>query len=371
MNPGQTDIAAITTGPIELIEETSTLNAPDAEQLLEHMLELIARESAALAETGAAGEKLADLYTRIALATWDVRQRPDEALRLLARADGHPLAPRLRTMAALDDVEQLAALPEASGALAIEVAEAWLWRHGDPARAAEIVDRLLAGDLPSAWRAHVMELGIVAHGARGQWPRVVELCTGGVNDRSPPEDIAATGALLIDRGHDARAALELCWRKLQSAPSEASAGTSAAGWLRCLDIALEAAIQLADPRRISLLERRAAWLDRVPGAAVEALATRLTVAAELDARRAAGDALVLWSELADDAAAHTPGALRRFARLRVTWSASAAATPDARKAKLAAHRRLADIECAEVAATHAWRALELGAALGDPTIGDT
>src|SRR5262249_20777083 len=47
-----------------------------------------------------------------------------------------------------------------------------------------------------------------------------------------------------------------------------------------------------------------------------------------------------------------------------------AGDPGSRAIKLAAHRRLADSACAEVAATHAWRALELAALTGDPATGE-
>ncbi|HEY0192212.1 MAG TPA: hypothetical protein VGC42_13920, partial [Kofleriaceae bacterium] len=388
---GETDIVSITS-PAELVEETSTLNAPDAAQFVEHMLELVGSEAAALLGDRSSSdaertERLADLNLRIALASWDTLHQPDAALRLLELADGHPLALRLRAMASLDDVELLAKLPAATGALAIELAEAWLWRHGDPVRAGGLADRLLAGDLPSAWRAHVTELAIVAHGARGDWARVVALCSTGVGDRSPPEDIAATAALLIDRAGDPRAALELCLRRLASFVDDrglppvgsAAAGRrgwiddgwdiapSTAGWLRCLDVALDAATQLGDDRRLELLTRRAELLTGIPGAEAEALATRMALAAELERRGAPAEAAPLWLELGDDAVMQAPGVLRRFARLRATWSAS---SPEQRALKLTAHRQLADSDCAEVAATHAWRALELAAATSDPALGD-
>jgi len=158
--PGQTDVLPIV-GAAELSEVTSSLvQVPDAAQLVGHVLGLIANDAAALLadDAGDAGERLADLNARTALASWDALRQPDEAIRLLELAEAHPLAPRLCAMAALDDVAQLARLTDsatepATGALAIELAEAWLWRHGDPERAGELADRLLASDLPPAWRA--------------------------------------------------------------------------------------------------------------------------------------------------------------------------------------------------------------------------
>src|SRR5205814_10231979 len=45
-----------------------------------------------------------------------------------------------------------------------------------------------------------------------------------------------------------------------------------------------------------------------------------------------------------------------------------ASDDDSRSIQLAAHRRLADSDCVEVAAAHAWRALELAALVDDPSL---
>jgi len=369
----------------ELSDDTSSLfHIPDATQLVAHMLELVANEAAALAQgddRDDRDDRLADLNVRTALVSWDALHHRNDALRLLALAEAHPLAPRLRLMAVIGDVapvEEMSAsaigAPSAASAaastataLGIELAEAWLWRHGKPDRAAEIADRLLAGELPSAWRAHLVELATLVHAAAARWPRVIELRTSGRAAEWPPDEVAATAALLLDRGGDARRALALCWTTLEHFPGR---DRNALGWLRCFDIALDAAAQLADERWFELLDKRADLIDELPGGELEALATRLTVATELDTQRQVADASHLWSELADTAAARAPGALRRFAYLRATWSAAAANDPESRAIKLAAHRKLADAECAEVAATHAWRALELAALTDDPAVGE-
>jgi len=368
---GETDVVPLVS-PTELAEETSSVfYTPDATQIVGHMLELVASEAAALLAGDARDDRddrLADLNVRTALASWDALHQVDEAVRLLELAEPHPLAPRLRVMAALGDAALLERVTRgAVGALAIEVAEAWLWRHGKPERAAELADRVLAGELPPAWRAHVIELATLAHAARAGWRRVVELRTEALAEQSPPDEVAATAALVLDRGGDALAALELCWAKLEHFPGR---DAGALGWLRCFDVALDAATQLADDRRFELLDQRAQLIGELPGGAVEALATRLTVAAELDAQRESAGATRLWAELAEAAAAQLPGALGRYAHLRTTWSAAAANTAESRAIKLAAHRRLADSECAEVAATHAWRALEIAAVVGDPALGE-
>jgi tetratricopeptide (TPR) repeat protein len=368
----QTDVVPII-GALD--EDTSSLSQPpDAAQLVAQLLELAASEAAAQLADGPGepgGEALADLHIRTALARWDVRHQRDEALQLLELAEAHPLAARLRVTAAFEDralLERVAAT--ATGALGIEVAEAWLWRHGRADLAGEITDRLLAGELPAAWRAHVVELACLVHAAAGNWARVVELRTGALTAESPPDEVAAAAALLLDRGAgsaDATAALELCWTKLEHFPGR---DPRALGWLRCFDIALEAALRLGDDRRIELLDGRAELIAELPGGALEVLATRLAIASELAGQRELADAISLWSELADSAAAQAPGALRRYAQLRTAWAAAAATGTETRRAELAAHRRLADAECAEVAAAHAWRALELAALLGDPALSD-
>jgi tetratricopeptide (TPR) repeat protein len=367
--PARTTVAVPVSGSTEELEVTSSvLHAPDAPQLVASVLELAASEAAALLGDPARGERLADLSVRTALASWDALGQPDEALRMLELADAHPLAPRLRVMAALDDAALLDKLtPTATGALGIEVAEAWLWRHRKPERAAELADHLLAGELPPAWRAHLLELATLVHAALGRWQRVIALRTGALTATTWPDEIAATAALTLDRGDDASAALALCWAKLAQF---AGPGDHAIGWLRCFDVALDAAIRLGDGRQLELLDRRAELVAELPGGALEALATRLAAAAELDARRDAADAAARFAELAETEAAQPAGALRRYAILRAAWAAAADLSPASRAQKLAAHRRLADTTCTEVAAAHAWRALELAALVDDPAVGD-
>ncbi|HEY5924239.1 MAG TPA: hypothetical protein VIV11_21325 [Kofleriaceae bacterium] len=74
------------------------------------------------------------------------------------------------------------------------------------------------------------------------------------------------------------------------------------------------------------------------------------------------EAAALWSQLADDATATQTVAARRIATLSAAWAASAAGD---QKSALSARRRLATMDlgdCVEVAASHAWRALELAGA---------
>ena len=159
-SPAATDVVQLHRDPDDLSEDTRNLEAPDAEVLVERMLELVASEGEALLASH--DDLLADLNVRTALASWDALHQADEAMRFLELADTHPLAPRLRLSAALaaGDVEALAfadhRLREDTGALAIELAEAWLWRHGRAEPAAAITDRILAGPLDGATRAHVV-----------------------------------------------------------------------------------------------------------------------------------------------------------------------------------------------------------------------
>src|SRR6185436_2013521 len=119
-----------------------------AGELVGHVLTLVATEAEALLEGEDTDDKLAELNVRSALASWDALHQPDEALRLLELAESHPLAPRLRLAAALaaGDEEALTAVEPVLGdapALQLELAEAWMWRHGRADRAGAVLERLL------------------------------------------------------------------------------------------------------------------------------------------------------------------------------------------------------------------------------------
>ena len=75
-------------------ENTKNVEAPDAGQLVERMLDLVASEAEALLEGDE--DRLADLNVRTALAAWDGLHQPEEAMRYLELAESHPLALRLR-----------------------------------------------------------------------------------------------------------------------------------------------------------------------------------------------------------------------------------------------------------------------------------
>src|SRR6185436_15286094 len=111
-----------------------------AGELVGHVLTLVATEAEALLEGEDTDDKLAELNVRSALASWDALHQPDEALRLLE------LAERLRLAAALaaGDEEALTAVEPVLGdapALQLELAEAWMWRHGRADRAGAVLER--------------------------------------------------------------------------------------------------------------------------------------------------------------------------------------------------------------------------------------
>jgi tetratricopeptide (TPR) repeat protein len=362
-------------------DDTSTVYVADPAKLVEHVLALVASEAEALL-LASDDARLADLNVRTALASWDALHQPDEALRLLELAEGHPLMPRLRVAAAIaaGDVEALLAVESIVAgvpALQLELAEALLWRHGKIDKVAELADKLLAGTLPAEWRTHVIELAGLAHMAKGNWARVIELRRSAIEaagDQADPEDIAATAALILDRQGDAKAALALAWSKLEHFPGVdgtyglARVPHTALGWLRTFDVAIDAASVLDDARRFELLDKRGELVGALQGGAIEALATRHAVASELERDGQMVEAAALWSQLADELTAQMPGAARRVALVRATWAA--VASNNDRRTALTAHRKLADCECTEIAATHAWRALELAGALGDSSFGD-
>src|SRR5580704_11197928 len=103
-------------------ENTRSLIVPDPGQLVERVLELVASEAAALLVGDDPDGRLADLNVRIALAAADGLHQPDEAMRHLELAERHPLAPRLRAIAAINDPSTLAATQAKLGFPAADVA---------------------------------------------------------------------------------------------------------------------------------------------------------------------------------------------------------------------------------------------------------
>ncbi|HEY5946509.1 MAG TPA: tetratricopeptide repeat protein, partial [Kofleriaceae bacterium] len=339
----------------------------------------VASEAEALLVGDDTDGRLADLNVRTALASWDGLHEPEEAMRYLELAENHPLAPRLHLSAALGQrapeplaIVQLrvSGLPagEMKAALAVELAEAWLFRYARAEQAAAMCDLVLADPLPAGWKPHVAHLASLVYAAIGKWDRVVTVRRDALTPTSSFEETAAAAALVLDRERDAPAALSLCWEAIErmdrteAGDTQPSINISRAGALRVIDVAIDAAARANDPRMLELLDRRGELVTALPGGALESLATRHAVAAALTRDGQHGEAAALWAQLADDATATQTTAGRRIATLSQAWAAAAAGD---QKSELAARRRLATMdggECVEVAESHAWRALELAAA---------
>ncbi|HEY0253593.1 MAG TPA: hypothetical protein VGC41_18800, partial [Kofleriaceae bacterium] len=377
--PAKTDVVPIQgddTGdePQSFDDNTKNLDLPDASQLVAHMLDLVATEAEALLEGDE--DRLANLNVRTAIAAWDGLHQPDEAMRYLELAEAHPLAPRLHLQAALTEGSE-PALTSAVGklgtvtpVLAIEIAEAYLWRWKRADLAAPFVDRALAAAAKdSRWRTHVIELAMLVHSALGHHERVIAIQRAALSPLSSPEQVAITAALMVDRGADPVGALELCWTaisRMDDDPNERDTAPSAmvtrGGWLRVIDVAIDAASRAGDHRRLELLDRRADLVKDLKGGMLESLATRHAVAAELVRDGQHGEAATLYGELAEDSNISAVGAGYRIARYGAALSAFAAGD---NATTLAARRALVQTDAPELIAAHGWRALELAAVVGE------
>ena len=384
-SPAKTDVVPAQSDPedrdeiSEVSEITRNFEAPDAGQLVQNMLAMVASEAEALLVGDDSEGRLADLNVRTALASWDGLREPDEAMRYLELAENHPLAPRLHLSAALAQrapeplaivharIEGLPASDEKC-ALAIELAEEWLFRWGRAEQAATLCELVLAENLPQPWRAHAVQLASLVYATTGRWDRVVSAKKSVLEPTSGLDQVSSTAALVLDREGDALGALNLCWDAIvrmdgvtNGGDTQPAAAITRGGSLRVIDVAIDAAARATDARLLELLDRRAELVAGLPGGALETLATRHAVAAALTRDGQHAEAAALWAQLADDQMATQPAAARRIATLNAAWAASAAGD---HAAELAARRRLATMDlgdCVEVAASHAWRALELAA----------
>ena len=340
--PSKTDVVPAQVDPDdreEVSEITKNFEAPDAGQLVQHMLALVASEAEALLVGDDSDGRLADLNVRTALASWDGLHEPEEAMRYLELAESHPLAPRLHLSAALGQraPEPLAivqarveGLPSGAtkSALAVELAEAWLFRHKSPEQAAALCEHLLHDDMPGHWRRHVVQLVSLIYAAVGQWDRVVNVRRKAIDATTSLEQVAATAALLLDREGDALGALGLCWDAIQRSDGTEHGATpqtpaiTRGGQLRVIDVAIDAAARANDERLLELLDRRAELVSALPGGALETLATRHAVAAALTRDVQHAEAATLWAQLADDPTASQPTAARRIATLSGAWAAA-------------------------------------------------
>ncbi|HTM22731.1 MAG TPA: hypothetical protein VL172_19545, partial [Kofleriaceae bacterium] len=140
----------------EVAEPTRPVAVADRARSVEELSEHIAREAEALltgTSSAEADDRLADLHLRLALFHWDVLEDGDGSLRHVEQASRHPLAAALLLGHALgggkpellDGAQSVlerqladgAGDPRRTAAMLAETVEAWLYRFGDPHRAAE------------------------------------------------------------------------------------------------------------------------------------------------------------------------------------------------------------------------------------------
>jgi hypothetical protein len=91
----RTDLVPAQPDPDEVSEITKNFEAPDAGELVQNMLAMVASEAEALLLGDDTDGRLADLNVRTALASWDGLREPEEAMRYLELAESHARAPRL------------------------------------------------------------------------------------------------------------------------------------------------------------------------------------------------------------------------------------------------------------------------------------
>lgn len=379
------------------------IEIPDPDPLRE-LIDLVNSEAAALLSRNEA-DRLMNLHMRAALAAWMSLRQPETVTHHLELAVRHPMAPRLRFSIGLTEsnVESLAAAQASIGAgvaaaIAVDVTEAWLFRYNRPAEAAAVVDAISTKDLPTPLRMHVLELAALAHAAAGNWGQAIKVLHRALTDSSPPADLAATAALVLDRSNDPAGALALCWKGIErvdatplprgAASHVGGAGGAdpvahpvAAGWretpaaidaahdpgrlglLRLLDVAIEAASRCDDGSKLELLQRRHKHLLATSESGLDVLATRSAIASELARRGQHALAAETWIEIAEAPHSSAPEAARRVATYAAVLEAAAAGNTTS---ALAIHRRLMSAGDAAVVASHSWRAMEL-AALSSPS----
>jgi tetratricopeptide (TPR) repeat protein len=356
-------------GAIVLDEDgTRPLAITVAGSIVDLVVDSLAAEAEALLGGGEAQDRrLADLNVQLAFAAWDIADDPDDAIRHLELAERHPLAPALRLAVALDDGETaaleaahaaIAAMPATEPAdaarrraLLLEVAEGWLYRHADPKRALAVAKAIDVLD------ADVTHLIVVAAIADGDHETAIAALVRDAEADAGPADVAAAVAATLDRGDDPKAALELaCAALARAADHLPQAGPLVMHWVRVVDLAIEAAIRIDDPRLVALLQNRN---DLLQGdvAEVERAATELLGAIE---RRRRGDGELAHATLARLADSELPGLGGRVAALGALHAALA---DNRRPAIIAARERLAHND--SWAIVHAWRALELADVAGD------
>ena len=291
-------------------ESTQRVTALGDFSFLEEVVELLSAEAEALL-TGAAGARarrgdpdtlIADMHLRMALLSWDVAHDEGGVLHYLEQAERHPIAPRLILAHALSSgnaerldgaqaaIERLVdkdrSTPERA-LLALELAEAWLYRFADPARAVDCArDGLKLSPEPGV-AVDLHHVLCVALAMIEDWRGLAEALTNPPGGPAPPTLVEAAH-ILLDRVGDREAAAELCLR-VDRASAEVA--------FHLAGLVIEIAI--ADPTLNVVdmgdaLAQRLTLLETDPAAAREAAATRYLLVhhlGELGDVEAAGSAL--------------------------------------------------------------------------------
>src|SRR5262249_24829498 len=250
------------------VERTQSASISDTGPFVE-LAALLARE----AEAASDQKRRADLLVRLGLLFWDVLDDPEAAQRYLTAAGAdHPSALRLRlalalaqrddqALLALDDEMRSAGkekAPSARRGLDVELAEIWLFRQGDPARAAACCRDLLAQEPGHRGARQLLALALAA---QKQWD---ELCQHLADSPAEDADALLEGARLeLDGAGGAKKAAKLAQAALE--------GESAL--LYTLELLLELSA-LGATQTEPLLEKKIAALGDEPRAAAERAAAQ-------------------------------------------------------------------------------------------------
>ena len=298
---------------------TKPVAVPDKAALVEEVTEIMAREVEALG-LGDNSDGLADVHLRLAVLKWDVLEDPDESLQHLALAEQHPMTGCWMLAHAIsansgEQLDNAQSAIEASTLDTIErqkllrqVTEAWLYRFGDSARAADVARAALDISTDTDTAVELRYLLCLALAAGEEWSELsTVLNDAALSKGAAPELWAEAVHVAFDRLDDADAASDLLDQlkgeigKLAEAPETERLGFALLG------LALEVTATRGEVSSDSstdpisaLLRRRIQVLQRDVAAVREAAATRYILAERL---REVGDsaaAAELFSRLAGE-----------------------------------------------------------------------
>ncbi|HWM87136.1 MAG TPA: hypothetical protein VNO33_14890, partial [Kofleriaceae bacterium] len=288
-------------------ESTQRVTARGDISFLEEVVELLSAESEALLTGAVAGRGdpdtlVADMNLRMALLSWDVADDEGGVAHYLEQAERHPLAPRLllalalstgssdqldSAQAAIERLVDADKAPAERALLALELAEAWLYRFATPARAVDCARDGLRLAPEAGVAADLHHVLCLALALVEDWQGLADALAAPPSGPTP-HTLAEAAHILLDRIGDREKAGELCLR-VDKASSEVAFHVAG----------LVTEISLADPTlglvdMGDALAQRLALLETDPAAAREAAATRYLLVhhlAELGDVEAAGSAL--------------------------------------------------------------------------------